>query len=320
MRDDALPDGLNARFAVALASLIGDEAAARDRLGIAVSGGPDSMALLDLAAILAPGRIEVATVDHGLRPEAATEAAMVSAYCAERGLPHATLRPASPITGSVQAEARAVRYALLEAWMDARGLDWLLTAHHADDQLETMLMRLNRASGVAGLAGIRARRARVIRPLLGFRKADLEDHARAQGLPSADDPSNRDHRFDRARLRAALAGVDWLDPAAAARSAAALADAEAALEWTAAWLFAERVRRDGDTLQLVPTGIPHEHRRRLLTRMHRDLAPESPDPRGDQIEQAIVQLCRDRKISIGACVATGGAVWTMRRAPPRRTG
>lgn len=317
---DARPDDLTARFAAALTALIGEEGAGRHRLGIAVSGGPDSMALLDLASGVAPGRVEAATVDHGLRAEAVAEAAMVSAYCAERGLPHCILRPAVPIVGSVQAEARAVRYGLLEEWRAERGLDWLLTAHHADDQLETFLMRLNRASGVAGLAGIRATRGRVLRPLLGLRKADLDHHARGRGLPIADDPSNRDARFDRARLRASLAGVDWLDPIAATRSAAALADAEAALEWTVAHLFAERVRRDGDALLLSPAGLPHEFRRRLLILMHRDLAPDCPDPRGDRIEQAIVQLCRDSKISIGACVATGGAVWTMRRAPPRRAG
>jgi len=317
---DALPHALNARFAAALAALIGGKAVARDRLGIAVSGGPDSMALLDFATGLAPGRVEAATVDHGLRREAAAEAAMVSAFCAGQGLPHAVLRPAAPIAGSILAEARTVRYALLDAWMDARGLDWLLTAHHADDQLETMLMRLNRASGVAGLAGIRARRGRVVRPLLGFRKVELESLVRARDLPFADDPSNRDARFDRARLRATLAGVDWLDPGAAARSAAALADAEAALEWSAARLFDDLVQRIGGALHLVPAGIPHEYRRRLLIRMHQDLAPESPGPRGEQVEQAIVQLCHARKISIGACVATGGAVWTMRRAPPRRAG
>lgn len=308
-----MPD-LKAVLAAALAA----EAAQDGRLGIAVSGGPDSMALLDLAADLAPGRIEAATVDHGLRPEAAAEAAMVADWCAGRGILHEILHPDAPITGSIQAEARTVRYALLDRWMDARGIDWLLTAHHADDQLETLLMRLNRGSGVAGLAGIRARRGRVLRPLLTVRKADLEAHVHARAIPHALDPSNGDDRFDRARLRAALADAPWLDPAGAARSAAALADAETALQWAVDRLFAEKVEcRDVDFL-LPVEGLPHEFRRRLLARMIAAATPDAPPPRGEQIEQAIVQLFHDRKVSIGACVATGGAVWTVRRAPPRR--
>lgn len=289
-------------------------------MGVAVSGGPDSMALLDIAAAVAPGRVEAATVDHGLRPEAAIEAGMVAGWCAGQAIAHSILVPAHRIAGSVQAEARAARYALLEDWMDVRGLDWLLTAHHADDQLETMVMRLNRASGVSGLAGVRGRRGRVIRPLLGVRKADLEAYVRQRGIPHVADPSNSDDRFDRVRLRVRLAEVDWLDPVAASRSAAALADAEAALDWSIHRLMEERLRQEGDALYLEAGDLPREYLHRLLAQMVRLAAPDSPEPRGEQIEQAIVQLCRGSKLSIGACVATGGAIWTVRRAPPRRTG
>lgn len=315
-----MPEALSSILGSAVAGLIGREVAAGDRFGVAVSGGPDSMALLDLAATRFPGQVEAATVDHGLRPESAGEAAMVARYCAGRAIPHATLHPEAPIEGSLQAAAREVRYALLERWADARGIDWLLTAHHADDQLETLLMRLNRSSGVAGLAGIRARRGRVLRPLLSVRKAALEAHVAAHGLPHAADPSNRDQRFDRARLRRELADVPWLDPLAATRSAAALADAEDALAWSADRLYAELVERRGEALALVRTDLPKEYLRRLLTMMVSELARDAPAPRGERIEQAIVQLFRARKTSIGACVATGGAVWTVRRAPPRRTG
>lgn len=314
-----MPDDLTQRFASAVEALIGEVAASAARFGIAVSGGPDSMALLDLASRQYPDRIEAATVDHGLRAESAVEAEMVGEHCASRSIPHAILYPATPIQGSIQAEARAVRYALLEAWMDQRGLDWLLTAHHADDQLETLVMRLNRGSGVAGLAGVRARRGRILRPLLAVRKAELEAHVRAAGIPYVADPSNVDARFDRARLRGHLAQAAWLDPQAAARSAAALADTEEALGWMADRLYAERVTRGADALVLDSGDIPRELLRRLLARMMRDTAPDAPEPRGERIDQAIIQLCRGRRVSIGACVVTGGVHWSVRRAPPRRS-
>ena len=98
--------------------------------------------------------MEAATVDHGLRPDAADEAAEVARVCAMLGVPHATLAVTVP-EGNVQNEARTARYAALAEWMARQGLAALLTAHHADDQAETLLLRLNRASGVAGLAGVR---------------------------------------------------------------------------------------------------------------------------------------------------------------------
>src|SRR3546814_13891673 len=82
---------------------------------------------------------------------------MVADWCRDAGIAHATLHPQGAVRGNVQSWARAQRYDLLEEWRAARGLDWLLTAHHADDQLETLLMRLNRCAGVGGLAGVRAR-------------------------------------------------------------------------------------------------------------------------------------------------------------------
>ena len=115
---DPLSPELNRGFAAALAAVAGEEGGSRGRFGIAVSGGPDSMALLDLAATALPGRVEAATVDHGLRPGAAEEAAMDARWCAGRGITHVTLRPAQPITGSLQAEARAVD--LLDACCNPR--------------------------------------------------------------------------------------------------------------------------------------------------------------------------------------------------------
>ncbi|WP_339501760.1 tRNA lysidine(34) synthetase TilS, partial [Pseudomonas canadensis] len=132
-------------------------------IALAVSGGPDSMAMLALAAAAFPGQVHAATVDHRLRAAAAAEARMVAAWCANAGVPHTTLVVAEPIgPGSVQARARAVRYELLLPWAAEIGASCLATAHHADDQAETFLMRAALGSGVAGLAGIRARQRREV--------------------------------------------------------------------------------------------------------------------------------------------------------------
>ena len=134
---------LTARFAADLAALW----AGKGKLGLAVSGGPDSLALLLLARAALPGRVEAATVDHGLRPESADEAVMVAAVCARLGVPHRTLA-VDVAQGNIQAQARAARYAALAVWMGEQGIEALATAHHADDQAETLLLRLNRGSGV----------------------------------------------------------------------------------------------------------------------------------------------------------------------------
>lgn len=311
-------DDAEHRFLADLGALAGEQAVAGDRFGIAVSGGPDSMALLALAAAALPGRIEAASVDHGLRAQAAEEAAMVARWCAAHAIPHATLAPETPIAGSVQAAARAVRYRLLEAWRQSRGLDWLLTAHHADDQAETLLMRLNRGSGVGGLAGVRARNGQVLRPLLGWRRAELAQQVARRNLPHVHDPSNDDPRFDRAAMRAHLADAEWIDAAALARSAAALAQAQEALEWSAAELAREHVCREDGRIVLHRTDLPPELLRRLLLHMLALAAPDSPAPRGSTLDQAIVQLLQGRRAMIGDMLLEGGSRWEIRAAPPRK--
>lgn len=316
----AAPESTVSRFQDDLARLIGAEAVASARFGVAVSGGPDSMALLWLASRAFPGRAHAATVDHGLRAESGAEADMVAAWCVAEGVPHAILTPPEPITGSLQSAARAVRYRLLDTWRRERGIDWLLTAHHADDQLETMLMRLNRASGVGGLAGVRARNGAVLRPLLGWRRAELMAVVERQGLPHVHDPSNENMRFDRAALRARLAGVDWLDPIAFSRSAAACADAEEALQWIVGRIAVDHVEGGaGGPVVLRQTDVPREVLRRLVMLMIRRAEPDAPPPRGEAIDQAIVQIFQGKRVSIGKWLLTGGEQWIVSLAPPRRT-
>lgn len=197
---------LSARFGTALARLITLNPG--DAIGVAVSGGGDSMALLDLAHAWCKGRkigLHSATVNHGLRPEAAGEADMVAAFCASRGISHDTIRWTGwDGKGNLQAAARNARRGLLADWAASQGLKAILVGHTADDQAETVLMRLARGSGVDGLAGIPARTGGDIpflRPLMGLGRTELRDYLIAEGIAWVDDPSNDDDAFDRVRAR-----------------------------------------------------------------------------------------------------------------------
>ena len=179
------------------------------KIGVAVSGGSDSMALLVLA--LDWGRrndvpILAATVDHGLRPEAALEAQAVAAFCQGEGALHEILVWTGwDKTGNVQAQARAARRDLLRDWAQRNGLTSVLVGHTADDQAETVLMRLARGSGVDGLAGMAVRPDDLfLRPLLTVSREDLRQLLNERGIGWQDDPSNDDLRFDRVKARRML--------------------------------------------------------------------------------------------------------------------
>ncbi|MGY2734562.1 tRNA lysidine(34) synthetase TilS [Sphingomonas sp. UYP23] len=238
--------------------------ASTERLALAASGGPDSMALLALAAAAFPGQILAATVDHRLRPAAADEARMVADWCGAHGVAHTTLVVDAAIgTRAVQGRARDRRYALLLEWATAGGAACLATAHHADDQAETFLMRAARGAGVAGLGGIRAHRQlgaiALIRPLLDWRVAELRALAVTHALPFVDDPSNADPHYERTRFRALLRDAPWLDPLQLARAAAHAAEADATIREVEDWLWENRRRPPPNRHPgLVPgaTGVP----------------------------------------------------------------
>ena len=301
------------RFRADLKALAGAEPGT---MGVAVSGGPDSLALMLLTLAAFPGHVRAATVDHGLRSESGAEAEFVSDVCRKLDIPHAILRPEKPIVGNIQSAARRARYALLEAWRSEQGLDWLLTAHHADDQAETLLMRLNRGSGVGGLAAIRAVNGRVLRPLLGWRRAELEAIVAEAGLDAVADPSNSDERFDRARLRRQMRDADWIDPSAFARSARALAEAEDALDWAADRLFADRAEMTDDTLRLDPSGLPAELRRRLLLHALRRIDSDA-SPRGEELSRLMATLDEGGTATLAGVKAIGGESWRFSPAPSR---
>lgn len=307
------------RFAADLGALVLPDA----RIGIAVSGGPDSLALLLLAAAARPGLVEAATVDHGLRPGSGDEAAMVGEVCAGLGVPHRILLAdwPEPPASNVQAAARAMRYRLLNEWAIDRELTAVATAHHADDQAETLLMRLLRGAGVGGLGGTRARRALseevlLIRPLLGWRKADLIALIREAGLNPVDDPSNRDPKHDRSRIRQWLGEAGWADPARLAASASAIRDANEALDWALAPLIEERIRQDGEAVMIEAGDLPRELKRRLLLAAFAELG--APSARGPELMRAIEALERGETASLSGLKLEGGVRWRLTRAPPRR--
>jgi len=293
------------------------------RVGVAVSGGPDSLALLLLAAAARPGLIEAATVDHALRAESRAEAQMVASICRKLDVPHAIL-PADwsePPTANIQAEARTMRYRLLAGWAEQLDLPALATAHHADDQAETLLMRLARGAGVRGLGGTRARRqlteaVALIRPLLSWRKSELVALVEDAGLEPVDDPGNRDPRHDRSRVRQALEQADWADPARLAASASALRDADEALDWALAPLITARLRRDEDALIIEPFDLPRELRRRLLAAAFAELG--APAPRGPDLMRALDSLEAGQTVTLSGLKLEGGSFWRLAPAPPRR--
>lgn len=279
------------------------------------------MALLLLAAAAIPGRVEAATVDHGLRPESAAEARMVSDICAALDVPHAVLR-VQLAGGNLQSRARSARYAALARWLGERELSALATAHHADDQAETLLMRLNRGSGVAGLAGVRARgrvpgaELPLLRPLLGWRRSELAGIVAAAGIEPALDASNADDRFDRARMRKAMNAADWLDIPAIAASAAHLADADAALDWAAEREWAEAVTRQEGSILYRPAA-PRAVAIRVMARIVAEIGGNPP--RGGQLARLHEMLLAGRPATLAGVMAKpedGG--WRFHPAPPHR--
>jgi tRNA(Ile)-lysidine synthase len=316
-------------------------------LVLAVSGGPDSTALLVLAArwraALRRGpKLVAVTVDHGLRKESAAEARAVKRLARSLGVPHRTLRwtGRKPATG-LQKAARLARYRLLAGAAERVGSRHVLTAHTLDDQAETVLIRLTRGSGIGGLAAM-ARTARLpadgaadmllVRPLLGVPKARLIATLRRAGVAYADDPSNRDPRFTRARLRAAipLLAREGLVPARLALLAGRARRADAALE--AAVTEAQARLSPGPWPDhgpiAFPAGryaeLPAEMALRLLGRAIDRVGNEGPVELG-KLEALYADLTRARvetryrRTLAGALVTRAGGRLLVERAPVRRT-
>ncbi len=196
---------LASRLAKTLAALFPDGEI--PRFGVAVSGGGDSFALLDLLH-LNKVQMDVVSINHGLRPEAASEVALVSNYCSARCLSHDVLHWTWDGRGSVQLAAREGRSKLMSQWAKTRGISHVVLGHTKDDQAETFLMRLTRGSGVDGLAAmapVTKHNGMIwLRPMLGIKRSELRAHLTLRNILWAEDPSNEDMAYDRVRARKAL--------------------------------------------------------------------------------------------------------------------
>jgi tRNA(Ile)-lysidine synthase len=324
-------------------------------LVLAVSGGPDSIALMWLAArwrrALARGpRLIAVTVDHGLRAESAAEARDVRQLAKRLDLPHRTLRwtGAKPGTG-VPAAARSARYRLLAQAAQAHGATHILTAHTRDDQAETLLMRMLRGSGIAGLAAM-ARESeregvRLARPFLNVSKSRLIATLEKAKVGFADDPTNRDAKFTRPRIRAVMPvlAAEGGDARNLARLAARLARANQAVEVLvdgAERFLALRDRQashrgagDGDKARVFDArafaALVDEVRVRLLQRAIDRIGHEGPAELGkveallSALDRAVVEDRAKRRSRLkqtlaGALVSLIDGRIRVEPAPPRR--
>ena len=320
-------------------------------LVLAVSGGPDSTALMVLAARWRKARkswpknlpkLIAVTVDHGLRVEAKREAASVGRLARKLGIAHRTLRwtGAKPKTG-LQEAARAARYRLLAGAARKANATHILTAHTRDDQAETVLIRMSRGSGVSGLAAM-ARistlsgdgkgQIKLVRPLLDMPKARLIATLRAAKIPFADDPSNRDPRFTRARLRGLMGELarEGLDARRLALLARRLKRAdlaiEAAVNRTAAELTLSSARPGAIAFDAAGYArLPAEIALRLIGRALARVGDEGPVELAklEALKAALDAAqnagnARFRRSLAGATVTLAELQITVERAPPRR--
>ncbi|WP_377507807.1 tRNA lysidine(34) synthetase TilS [Octadecabacter sp. R77987] len=306
---------LDQQFAGAMGNLLGPDFP--ETIGLAVSGGGDSMALLALAhswARVWGVGLRVASVDHGLRPDSAGEAAMVARECAALGHPHVTLKwQGWDGQGNLQDAARRARLRLIGGW---RGdLRHVLMGHTRDDLAETFLMRVQRGSGVDGLAAMAPLRDvaegfAVVRPLLGMRRADLRHYLRTLQVPWVDDPSNDDPQFSRVRMRQAIETLD-LDVDRLADTARAMALARNALQARAvdvarrvAQVVAGNVVFDRDGF----AGVEQETQLRLLAAGAQFVSSNSYRPRRAPLEVTLETILSGGTATLhGALVIAKGA-------------
>lgn len=312
-------------------------AAGEPAIGLAVSGGPDSLALLLLAlrwaaGLETPPRLIVYSLDHGLRPEAAAEVAMVLDVAQRLGIAARALTWAGtkPEAG-LQEAARQARYRLIGKAMAEDGATLLLTAHHRSDQAETVLMRLAHGSGIEGLKAMTrmslVEGVRVLRPLLDVEPAALATLVDEAGLTPARDPSNDDASYERVRWRQLLPTLaqEGLDSAALARFATRMAEADLALAQMADAAFAELVTLDGFGAASVPRAtflaLSPAIGRRVLGRVLNIVGGRQKPRALGQVERLYDQIAQAdlprAATLLGAVVRMKGAALTISREPGR---
>lgn len=287
------------------------------KIGIAVSGGGDSMALLHLYMRLAQQTgqtIAAVTVDHTLREGSAAEAAGVAAYCAKHGIPHDTLRWDDwDGHGNVQAAAREARYRLIAQWARSNDVDTIALGHTKDDSAETFLMRLSRKAGVDGLARMDSYFGRGGlqwgRPLWLFSREELREYLHRNDVSWLDDPSNDNTEFERVRVRKALDVLSeiGLSIDAIHHSAGAIADARDALEYYTAQEAQRCISLEGGDLMFqsnMTAPIPYEIERRLRAKAVQWVGGLDYPPRTATMRDLQQGLLLNGKQTVGGCLVT----------------
>ncbi|MDP5307605.1 tRNA lysidine(34) synthetase TilS [Paracoccus spongiarum] len=308
-----------ARIRAALDRLAGDLPA----LGVAVSGGGDSVALMHVLADWARGRrVLVATVDHGLRPGSGDEARSVARAAKALELPHVTLLwRRDTEAGNLMAAARDARLRLLSGWAQRNDLRAVALGHTADDQAETLMMRLARGSGIDGLAAMAEWRdafgVQWLRPMLGVGRAELRDWLSARGIGWIDDASNENADFERIRIRRAIAECG-LDSAALARAATHIGEARDALSHFAAAAAEDAIVAQGSII--LPrrpfSDAPSEIRRRLLVAACRWITGADYPPRRATVLHALAALAAGSRVTLdGALIEPSGDRLRIMREP-----
>jgi tRNA(Ile)-lysidine synthase len=298
-----------------------------DRIGVAVSGGSDSMALLVLLQRIATRRgfgLAAVTVDHRLRTEAAAEAAYVASFCTRLGVAHDTLAwEGWDGTGNVQNEARVARSRLISEWAAGRGVAAVTLGHTRDDQAETVVMRLARGSGVDGLSAMAPdhRRAgmRWLRPLLETGRKELRSFLRAEGVVWHEDPGNSDPGYDRVRVRQALAELEPLGVGAEALAHVAynMREARATLDHYALEAARLHARVCAGAIRIDPAGFaaqPPETARRIVLAALRWITGAEYPPRGSALFAAMRALTEEKSATVAGCrlLRTRDAIWIFR--------
>ncbi|WP_347311102.1 tRNA lysidine(34) synthetase TilS [Defluviimonas sp. SAOS-178_SWC] len=303
-------------------------------IGVAVSGGSDSMALLHLFARAQAhrgGEVRAVTVDHRLRPEAADEARFVAECCKTLGVRHDTLIwDHGPIQGNLQDQARRARYNLIAGWARENGIGHVVTGHTADDQAETFLMGLVREAGVDGLAGMRRSweeaGLRWARPYLLTLREDLRAYLTRNGVGWVDDPSNADERFTRVRARKALKALRPLGITVEKLSTVTsnLAMAQGALRAAASDKAAQVAQtRAGEVIiaRAEFGRLGPEMMRRILIGALRWIARGGYAPRGEAVLRLERAIAEGRDATLAGCrIVIADTEIRMTREPKAVTG
>ena len=286
-----------------------------EKIGIAVSGGGDSMAMLHLFARWSARTghaIAVVTVDHGLRDGSDKEAADVAAFCAKIGIPHDTLLWQDwDGHGNLQAVARDARYRLMADWARANGVGGIAIGHTKDDSAETFVMRLTRKAGIDGLAAMESSFTRngldFVRPLWMCTRGELRDYLTRNDVPWVDDPSNDDIDFERIRVRKALGELATLGVGSDALQHTAMAarGARDALEYYTAIEAARHVvAQAGDLVMPLTPDLPAEIVRRLRTKAIQWMGQMPYPPRLTSMQHLMEGLALEGKHTLGGCIVT----------------